>query len=55
MMNPFLDVRQRWDPERVFLNRFLEEDIFQLPKGSGKKAQPSESRAPVLGAAAPLA
>lgn len=55
MMNPFLDVRQRWDPERVFMNRFLEEDIFQLPKGSGKKAQPSESRAPVLGAAAPLA
>ncbi len=29
-MKDFLDVRQKWDPDRVFLNRFLEEKIFQL-------------------------
>lgn len=27
----FLEVRKRWDPERVFLNEFLEHDLFQLP------------------------
>lgn len=31
-MQEFLDVRQRWDPQRVFLNRFLEEEVFQLPR-----------------------
>jgi hypothetical protein len=29
-MEEFLEVRQEWDPKRVFLNRFLEKDIFQL-------------------------
>jgi FAD/FMN-containing dehydrogenase len=33
-MDRFLEVRQRWDPERVFLNRFLEEEIFHLPAHS---------------------
>jgi L-gulonolactone oxidase len=27
----FLEVRERWDPRRVFLNDFLEKQIFQLP------------------------
>ena len=27
----FLKVREEWDPERVFLNEFLEHDVFQLP------------------------
>ena len=31
MMERFLEVRERWDPRRVFLNRFLEEKIFHLP------------------------
>ena len=24
-------MRERWDPERVFMNRFLEDEIFHLP------------------------
>ncbi|HLY38010.1 MAG TPA: D-arabinono-1,4-lactone oxidase, partial [Candidatus Binatia bacterium] len=36
-MNRFLEVRERWDPERVFLNRFLEERVFQLPP-DGRRA-----------------
>ena len=31
-MDRFLEVRERWDPQRVFLNRFLENDIFQLER-----------------------
>jgi FAD/FMN-containing dehydrogenase len=27
----FLQVRERWDPQRVFLNPFLENEIFHLP------------------------
>jgi L-gulono-1,4-lactone dehydrogenase len=34
LMEQFLDVRERWDPERIFLNRFLEEEIFQLAERS---------------------
>jgi FAD/FMN-containing dehydrogenase len=30
-MKDFLKVRQSWDPDRVFLNDFLETEIFQLP------------------------
>jgi hypothetical protein len=30
MMKDFLEVRERWDPDRVFLNSFLEDEIFQL-------------------------
>src|SRR5262249_43125842 len=30
LMEQFLAVREEWDPGRVFLNRFLEEEIFQL-------------------------
>lgn len=30
-MGDFLAVRERWDPERVFLNSFLEQDVFTLP------------------------
>ena len=30
MMGAFLNVRQRWDPNRVFLNRFLEKKVFQI-------------------------
>ena len=31
-MRAFLNVRQSWDPDRVFLNDFLEKEIFQLPR-----------------------
>jgi FAD/FMN-containing dehydrogenase len=34
-MKPFLDVRESWDPKRVFLNRYLEKQIFQLPPVAG--------------------
>jgi len=34
-MERFLTVRESWDPERVFLNRYLEESIFQLPPNGG--------------------
>jgi FAD/FMN-containing dehydrogenase len=34
-MNEFLNVRQRWDPKRVFLNGFLEQAIFGLPLRPG--------------------
>ena len=27
----FLEIREQWDPKRMFLNDFLERDIFQLP------------------------
>jgi FAD/FMN-containing dehydrogenase len=30
-MKDFLKVRESWDPDRVFLNDFLENEIFQLP------------------------
>jgi hypothetical protein len=30
-MRNFLAVRQAWDPHRVFLNEFLEREVFQLP------------------------
>jgi L-gulono-1,4-lactone dehydrogenase len=49
LMDRFLEVRERWDPERTFLNRFLEEDIFQLAERS--RAAPSES---IAASAAPL-
>jgi FAD/FMN-containing dehydrogenase len=29
-MDEFLRVREEWDPKRVFLNSFLERDVFQL-------------------------
>jgi hypothetical protein len=29
-MADFLAVRQQWDPNRTFLNRFLEQDVFQI-------------------------
>ncbi len=35
LMNKFLAVRERWDPKRVFLNRYLEEQIFRLPPVAG--------------------
>jgi hypothetical protein len=38
MMDRFLDVRERWDPDRVFLNRFLEKKIFRLPR-AGHRAR----------------
>jgi L-gulonolactone oxidase len=41
----FLEVRERWDPERVFLNRFLEREVFQLP---ARPAQPTRAAAPPL-------
>ena len=30
-VDQFLEVRERWDPQRVFLNSFLEKKIFHLP------------------------
>jgi L-gulono-1,4-lactone dehydrogenase len=33
-MERFLEVRERWDPKRVFLNRYLEEKVFQLSSGA---------------------
>jgi hypothetical protein len=29
-MRRFLELREDWDPRRVFLNRFLEDEVFQL-------------------------
>ena len=29
-MEQFLAVRNAWDPDRVFLNEFLEKDVFKL-------------------------
>jgi len=29
-MDRFLEIRERWDPDRLFLNDFLERDVFQL-------------------------
>ena len=31
-MGDFLEVRRRWDPARVFLNDFLEKEVFGLPE-----------------------
>lgn len=33
-MADFLAVREAWDPDRVFLNTFLEDKVFQLPRGA---------------------
>lgn len=30
-MERFLEVRERWDPDRLFLNEFLEHEVFRLP------------------------
>jgi hypothetical protein len=30
-MDRFLEIRQQFDPDRVFLNDFLEASVFQLP------------------------
>jgi hypothetical protein len=50
-MDRFLEVRQRWDPERVFLNRFLEEEIFHLAAHSRPtQRQPTDPPASGLGA-----
>lgn len=38
-MNDFLDVRQAWDPDRVFLNPFLEQAVFQLPPRAGTRRE----------------
>jgi L-gulonolactone oxidase len=40
-MNDFLDVRRQWDPDRVFLNPFLEQEVFQLPPRAPAQPQPS--------------
>ena len=29
-MDDFLATRERWDPDRVFLNPFLEKEVFQI-------------------------
>ena len=42
LMDDFLEVRERWDPEGIFLNRYLEEDVFQL---TGRAARPSQRAA----------
>ena len=41
-MQEFLEVRKRWDPKGVFLNEFLEDEIFQLATPF-KAALPVES------------
>jgi L-gulonolactone oxidase len=52
-MQRFLAVRQRWDPQRVFLNRFLEEEIFKLaPHSPRPQPQPTQSSASRTAAAA---
>jgi L-gulono-1,4-lactone dehydrogenase len=33
----FLQVRERWDPQRVFLNPFLENEIFHLAPGQPRR------------------
>lgn len=47
-MNDFLDVRQRWDPERVFLNDFLEKQIFQLPERASARQEQQAARPDAL-------
>jgi L-gulonolactone oxidase len=49
-MGRFLAVREHWDPERVFLNRFLERDIFGLPK-LARATQPEPAAPPAREAA----
>jgi hypothetical protein len=39
-MERFLDVRDKWDPGRVFLNHFLEQVVFQLAPPSATRAAP---------------
>ncbi len=46
MMDAFLEVRERWDPERVFLNEFLEEEVFRLDR-ERPAAEPPKPRAPL--------
>jgi FAD/FMN-containing dehydrogenase len=36
----FKEVRERWDPERTFLNEFLEKDLFKLPPRAGPSTTP---------------
>ncbi|MEM7413773.1 MAG: D-arabinono-1,4-lactone oxidase [Myxococcota bacterium] len=45
-MDEFLQVRERWDPNRVFLNEFLEKQIFKLP-AIGAVEEPARSREPL--------
>ncbi|MFT5441507.1 MAG: FAD/FMN-containing dehydrogenase [Myxococcota bacterium] len=51
-MPDFLDVREKWDPDRIFLNNFLEDTVFHLNDPAYQRA----GRAPVLNSpvAAPL-
>ncbi len=44
MMDQFLAVRQRWDPGRVFLNRFFEDEVFQLSGPSRPALSPAVAR-----------
>ena len=43
-MNDFLNVRQAFDPDRVFLNPFLENEVFQLPAHTSPAAQVAPAR-----------
>ena len=46
-MDRFLEIRESWDPDRVFLNSFLEHEVFQLPALSERAslAPPSQGDA----------
>jgi L-gulonolactone oxidase len=41
-MQEFLRVRDSWDPDRVFLNRFLEEEVFQLEPREAPRLRPTD-------------
>jgi hypothetical protein len=54
-LGDFLAVRDRWDPERVFLNSFLEDEIFQLgPRRAHAPPPPSDAPSPAPTALPPL-
>jgi len=46
MLREFLAVREQWDPERVFLNPFLEKAIFRLRTRQDFRAPPTPVRMP---------
>jgi FAD/FMN-containing dehydrogenase len=45
-MDDFLRKRQVWDPDRVFLNDFLEDQVFQLNEAAPVEATPYTESAP---------
>lgn len=53
LMDRFLEVRERWDPQRTFLNSFLEETVFKLDRPTAHEAKALPTRAESDGRTAP--